>query len=109
MTSGESWRLNSCRLPLVRALERNLQRVGRRTASDAAVAAEGMGEAVASALSGMADRLRGGATSVGSEAAKLGHDALRRLTDAAENRPLAMIAVAVGVGILIGLSIPRHS
>jgi ElaB/YqjD/DUF883 family membrane-anchored ribosome-binding protein len=93
----------------LRTLERYLQRAGSRTAADAALAAEGMGDAIASALGGVADRLRGGATSVGTEAAKLGHDAVRRITEEAENRPLAMIAVAVGVGILIGLSIPRHS
>jgi ElaB/YqjD/DUF883 family membrane-anchored ribosome-binding protein len=89
----------------LRALERHLQNVGSRTSANA----EGMGEAIASALSGMADRFRGGATSVSSEAAKLGHNALRRLADEAEDRPLAMIAVALGVGILIGLSMPRPS
>ena len=89
----------------LRALERHLQRVGSRASENA----EGISEAVASALSGMADRFRGGATSVGGEAAKLGHNALRRLADEAEDRPLAMIAVALGVGILIGLSMPRPS
>jgi ElaB/YqjD/DUF883 family membrane-anchored ribosome-binding protein len=89
----------------LRTLERHLQRVGSRASENA----EGISEAVASALSASADRFRGSATSVGSEAAKLGHDALRRLTDEAEERPLAMIAVALGVGILIGLSMPRPS
>jgi ElaB/YqjD/DUF883 family membrane-anchored ribosome-binding protein len=93
----------------LRALERHLQRVGSRTSTNAAVAAEGIGEAVASALSSMAERLRGGATSVGSEAAKIGNDALRRLSDEVENRPLVVLAVAVGVGILVGLSFQRHS
>ena len=93
----------------LRTLERHLQRVGSRTSANAAIAAEGIGEAVASALSGMAGRLRGGATSVGSGAAKISNEALRRVADRVENRPLVMLAVAVGVGILVGLSIQRHS
>jgi ElaB/YqjD/DUF883 family membrane-anchored ribosome-binding protein len=93
----------------LRELERHLERVGSRTSSQAAFAAEGIGEAVASTLSTMADRLRDGATSVGSEAAKFGNDAVRRLAREVEDRPLVLLAVAVGVGILVGLSIPRHS
>jgi hypothetical protein len=54
----------------------------------------------------MADRLRGGATSVGSKAGKIDNDALRRLSDEVENRPLVMLAVAVGM--LVGLAIQRH-
>jgi hypothetical protein len=38
------------------------------------------------------------------EAAKLGNDALRRLSNEVEHRPLITIAVAVGVGILVGLA-----
>jgi ElaB/YqjD/DUF883 family membrane-anchored ribosome-binding protein len=93
----------------LRTLERRLQRLGNETSANAALAAEGIGEAVASVLGGMADRVRGRATSVGSEAAKLGHNALQRLSHGAEDRPLVMIAVALGVGLLIGLSIPRPS
>ena len=93
----------------LRTLERRLQRLGNETSANAALAAEGIGEAVASVLSGMADRFRGRATSVESEAAKLGQNALRRLTDEAENRPIVMIAVALGVGLLVGLSLPRPS
>src|SRR3954452_5712417 len=59
----------------LRELERNLERVCSRTSSQAALAVEGIGDAVASTFSTMADRLRGGATSVGSEAAKFGNDA----------------------------------
>jgi ElaB/YqjD/DUF883 family membrane-anchored ribosome-binding protein len=93
----------------LRALEGRLQRIGSRTSTNASLAAEGIGEAVASALSSMADRFRGNGTFVGSEAAKLGNDALRRLSREVENRPLVMLAVAAGVGLLIGFSIQRHS
>ena len=43
------------------------------------------------------------AAKIGSEAAKLGNDALRCLSKEVEHRPLATLAVAVGVGILVGL------
>jgi ElaB/YqjD/DUF883 family membrane-anchored ribosome-binding protein len=45
---------------------------------------------------------------MGNEAAKLGNDALRRLSSEVEHRPLVTLAVAVGVGILIGVASRRH-
>jgi ElaB/YqjD/DUF883 family membrane-anchored ribosome-binding protein len=103
----------------LRSLERQLERVGGRSAANAAQAADRVGETIVSALQGMADRLQGGANSVrdevakigsetaakiGSEAAKLGNHSLRRLSNEVEHRPLVMLAVAVGVGILVGLA-----
>ncbi len=99
----------------LRALERQLERVGGRSAASAAQAADRVGETIASALNGMAERLRGGANSmrdeaakIGSEAAKLGNDALRRLSNEVEHRPLVTLAVAVGVGLLVGLASQRR-
>jgi ElaB/YqjD/DUF883 family membrane-anchored ribosome-binding protein len=48
------------------------------------------------------------ATKVGSDAAKLGNDALRRLSKEVEHRPLVTLAVAVGLGILVGLASHRR-
>jgi len=100
----------------LRALERQLERVGSRAAASTAQAAEGVGETVASALNSMAERLRGGANSmrdeaakIGSEAAKLGNDALRRLANEVEHRPLVTLVVAVGVGLLVGLASQRRA
>ena len=83
--------------------------------ASAAQAADRVGETIASALTSMAERFRGGAGSmgdeaarIGSEAAKLGNDALRRLSDEVEHRPLVTLAVAVGVGILVGLASHRR-
>ena len=45
---------------------------------------------------------------MGNEAAKLGNDALRRLSSEVEHRPLVTLAVAIGVGILIGVASRRH-
>jgi ElaB/YqjD/DUF883 family membrane-anchored ribosome-binding protein len=99
----------------LRSLEQRLERVGGRTSASAAQAADRVGETVASALSSMAERFRGGANSmsdeaakIGSEAAKLGNDALRRISNEVEHRPLVTLAVAVGVGILVGLASHRH-
>ena len=98
----------------LRSLERRLERAGGRSAANAAQAADRVGETI-----GMVDRLQGRANSVrdevakigsetaakiGGEAARLGNHALRRLSNEVEHRPLVMLAVAVGVGILVGLA-----
>jgi ElaB/YqjD/DUF883 family membrane-anchored ribosome-binding protein len=95
----------------LRSVERRLERVAGRTAAGAMETADHVGETIASALSGMADRFRedGGSMSdeaakIGSEAGKLGNDAIRRLSKEVEHRPLITLAVAVGVGILVGLA-----
>jgi ElaB/YqjD/DUF883 family membrane-anchored ribosome-binding protein len=92
-------------------LERRLQAVGGRSAAGAAQAVDHVGDVIASTLSSVAEVLRGRANSmghdvakIGGEAAKLGDRALRRLTDEVEHRPLITLAVAVGVGILVGLA-----
>src|SRR5712691_5086451 len=99
----------------LRALENTLERVGGRASASAGQAADRFGETVAAALSTIADRFRNGAGSMGDEAAKLGNEAaklgnnaLRRVTREVEHRPLVMLAVAVGVGILVGLASHRR-
>jgi ElaB/YqjD/DUF883 family membrane-anchored ribosome-binding protein len=73
-----------------------------------------LGEAIASALSSIADRFRGDAgsmtdaTKIGAAAAKVGNEALRRLSREVQHRPLVTLAVAVGVGILMGLANHRR-
>jgi hypothetical protein len=95
----------------LRALERRLERIGGRSAAGATQAVDHAGEVIASTLSGVAEALRGRANSMGNdvarlggEAAKLGDRALRRVADEVEHRPLITLAVAVGVGILVGLA-----
>jgi ElaB/YqjD/DUF883 family membrane-anchored ribosome-binding protein len=106
----------------LRTLEKHLERIGGNTSKNAAQAVDRIGETadrvadtVATALSTMAERFRGGASSMsdqagkmGNEAAKLGNDALQRLSREVEHRPLVTLAVAVGVGILIGVASRRH-
>jgi ElaB/YqjD/DUF883 family membrane-anchored ribosome-binding protein len=88
----------------LRSLEQQLERVGDRTSASTAEVVERVGAAIAPVLSSTADRLRGGAHSVSDEAAKLSNEALRRLSNEVEHRPLITLAVAVGVGILVGLA-----
>jgi ElaB/YqjD/DUF883 family membrane-anchored ribosome-binding protein len=88
----------------LRSLERQLESVGDRTSASTAEVVERVGAAIAPVLSNIADRFRGGAHSMSDEAAKLGNDALRRLSNEVEHRPLITLAVAIGVGILVGLA-----
>ena len=88
----------------LRSLEQQLEHVGGRTSASTAEVAERAGAAIAPVLSSIADRFRGGTHSMSDEAAKLGNDALRRLSNEVEHRPLVTLAVAVGVGILVGLA-----
>jgi ElaB/YqjD/DUF883 family membrane-anchored ribosome-binding protein len=100
----------------LRALEKHLKRMGTRTSASAVQAADSLSDTVASALSSMADRFREFRESrsydevarLGNEAARLGNTALRRLSDEVEHRPLVMLAVAVGIGILIGIASQRR-
>jgi ElaB/YqjD/DUF883 family membrane-anchored ribosome-binding protein len=99
----------------LRALEKNLEKIGSRNFSNARDTADGLTEAVASALFGWADRFRQGASSLSDQstalgrglskdAARYGGAALTRLSDETEQRPLVALAVAFGVGILIGMA-----
>ncbi len=94
----------------LRSLEKNLEKIGARASTNARETAEGFGDVIASALLGWADRFRQGASSwsdqsasMGKDAAKLGGAALRRVSDETEQHPLFALAVAVGVGVLIGM------
>ena len=103
----------------VRALENELERMartaGRHTSAGMSAAGDRVGDAVTSAVTEIVDRFRSGRRLAGDEAArfgneaaklgaKLGNDALRRVASEVEHRPLVILAVAVGVGILIGMA-----
>jgi ElaB/YqjD/DUF883 family membrane-anchored ribosome-binding protein len=95
----------------LRALEKDLEKIGTRASANARDTAEGFGDAIAAALGGWADRFRQGAASVGDQsaslskdAASLGGSALQRVSAKTEAHPFFALAVAVGVGILIGMA-----
>ena len=96
----------------LRALEKRLNIAGAGASTGARDTAENLGDAIASALTGWADRFRQGASTVGDQSAALGRDAAKlgtvavnRIADETGRRPLFALAVAVGVGILIGMAV----
>jgi hypothetical protein len=99
----------------LRALENELERssrtAGRHTSAGISAAGDHVSDAIASAVTDVVDRFRKGkrlageeATRIGNEAAKFRNDALHRMASEVEHRPLVILAVAVGVGILIGMA-----
>lgn len=101
----------------LRAIEGELsaigKKAGRRASANAAAAGDQIADAIAPILSDIAGRFQRGrraaadsAADLGDEAVKigtrLGSDAVARLTDHTKQRPLLTLAVAIGVGILIG-------
>jgi ElaB/YqjD/DUF883 family membrane-anchored ribosome-binding protein len=58
--------------------------------------------------SDMAERFRDGARTLTDEAASLGNQAMKKITKEVEDRPLRTLAVAAGVGYLVGLVGRRH-
>jgi ElaB/YqjD/DUF883 family membrane-anchored ribosome-binding protein len=86
-------------------------RASSNVSSSVSEATERLGDTLVSALGEISDRFRGGARSVGDEAARLRHDAgrlsadaLQRLSTEVEQRPLVVLAIAAGIGLLIGMA-----
>jgi hypothetical protein len=103
----------------LRAIEKDLGIIGRKAGRDGAVRASAAGDQIADTLSPIlseiGDRFRrvrrvaaDEAASFGNEAvrfgARAGNDALERIAGQAKQRPLLAIAVAIGIGVLIGFA-----
>jgi len=106
----------------LRAIEKELGGIGnsagRRASASATAAVNQVADAIGPVLKEIEDRFRTGqrlavdeAASLGNEAVKtgvrIGNDALERIATQARHRPLVTLAVAVGVGILIGIASRR--
>lgn len=98
----------------LRLLEKDLEKISARASAKAKDTAEGLGDAIASALVGWGDRFRRSASSLGSQSASLSKDAaqfgtnaLSRVSEETGQHPLFALAVAVGVGVLIGIASRR--
>lgn len=102
------------------AVEKELEKIGRltgrQTSDMAAKASDQIGDALSTILSDMVDRFRKGGQVAGDQAGRLGsqaldlgskygNDALERVADHAESRPLMTVGVALGIGILIGAAV----
>jgi hypothetical protein len=103
----------------VHALEKEIEQLwraaGRRASISVSTAGDHLSDAIASAVTEIVNRFRGGrrlagdrAARLGDEAvkygAKIGNDTLHGMASQVEHRPLVILAVAVGVGILIGMA-----
>jgi len=106
----------------LRAIDKELRAFGkssgRRASADAAAASNRIAETLAPILSDIAERLRQGqqaalnqASTLGNRAVKIGSkvgaDAAETIGDHTKRRPFVMLAVAIGVGILIGAAARR--
>lgn len=90
---------------LMSDLEKRLQRLSAGAKRETAGASADVNDFVSEALAGIMERVRDNASgnSVADEAARLGADAFKKLTNEVEARPLIMLGIAAGVGFLAGL------
>ena len=106
----------------LRAIEKELggmgKSAGRRASASASVAGNQIADAIGPILSEIADRFRRGQSLALEEAAsfsnqavksgaRVGKDALQRIATETKHRPLVILAVAIGVGVLIGIACRR--
>ena len=105
----------------LRAIEKELERFGRNVGRHARVPAVGdqISDAIAPILSEIVERYRSVRRLAGEETARFGNEAvkisggistnaLHRIATEVEHRPIVALAVAIGVGILIGIAGRRH-
>jgi ElaB/YqjD/DUF883 family membrane-anchored ribosome-binding protein len=98
----------------LRILQNGIEKLGARASANARDTADGLGETVALALTSWADRFRQGSlgeksAAFGKDAARYGTAALSQISKETEQRPLMAVAVALGIGILIGMAASGRS
>jgi ElaB/YqjD/DUF883 family membrane-anchored ribosome-binding protein len=89
---------------LMRDLETRVGRLNTLTRRGASNVASEAGEFLSDTMSQTAERLRNGANAVTDEATRYGSEALRRIEDEVEQRPLLTLAIAAGIGFLAGMA-----
>jgi ElaB/YqjD/DUF883 family membrane-anchored ribosome-binding protein len=93
---------------LMEDLEKRLHRLSGATKREFSGATGEINEFVNDALGSIMERVRDGASSVSQsvadKATDFGSDAIKKITDEVEHRPFAMLAIAVGIGFLFGVS-----
>jgi ElaB/YqjD/DUF883 family membrane-anchored ribosome-binding protein len=93
---------------LMSDLDKRLRRLSGTARSEAAGASGDVRDFVGEALDRIMTRVRESASDVTSsvvdEASRLSGDAFKKLTDEVEQRPLVMLAIAAGIGFLVGLN-----
>ena len=100
----------------LQTLEKRLNEIGARASTNSRDIVGDLSEVIASALSTWVDRFRQGAGTVGDQSAALGKDAARlgtmamdRIGDETRRQPLVAVAVALGVGVLVGMALRASS
>jgi hypothetical protein len=103
----------------LRAIENELRRVGQSAGRRTTTTGNQIVDAILPVLNEIVDRFGRGqrvavdeAASFGSEAvkigSKIGSDAIEQVATQAKKRPLITLAVAIGVGVLIGMASRRR-
>jgi ElaB/YqjD/DUF883 family membrane-anchored ribosome-binding protein len=91
---------------LIDDLENRLRRLNNSAHDEAAGASDDINQFIGDAVEGMMGRVRDRANSFAEQAAnnasKASIDAYKRVIDEAEQYPLATLAVAAGIGFLLG-------
>lgn len=93
---------------LMSDLEKRLQRLNQAAKKEVSGGANDVQDFVREALAGITSRMRESASAVtdkvADEASRLGGDAVKRIAEEVDQRPLLMLAAAAGIGFLLGLS-----
>ena len=96
---------------LVGDLERRLQRLSKLSRSAQGEVSGATGDVkdfVSEALEGIMNRIREGTANVSQsaveEASRVGSDAINKIAEEVEQRPLMMLVIAAGVGFLAGFA-----
>jgi len=93
---------------LMTDLEKRLRRLSSTAQKETTGATNDVGDFVSETLERIMSHVRDSATgvtqSVTEEATRLGGDAIKKITDEVEHRPLIMLGIAAGIGFLVGLA-----
>jgi ElaB/YqjD/DUF883 family membrane-anchored ribosome-binding protein len=92
---------------LMSDLEKRLRRLSGNAKREASGATGDVGDFVNDALARIMERVRDSASdtteSIADDAARYGVDAIKKLTQEIEQRPLIMLGIAAGIGFLAGM------
>ena len=89
---------------LIGDLEERLNRLNRLTKSGASHAVDGVNDLMYGAVTSLTDPVRDRARAVSNDAAKMGHQALRRIGSEIDQHPLLTLAIAAGIGFIAGMT-----
>ena len=93
---------------LVSDLEKRLRRLSGSARKEAAGASDDVGDFVSETLDAIMARVRESASNMGQtvadETTRAGSDALKRVVEEIEQRPLVMLGIAAAIGFLAGLA-----